>query len=478
MEIQMKLAHDQTPQSATGMWQRYARAERLLPGNAPKLTSDLVLRPRWIGDSDRFWYLWKSLSGTEFVLVDPARAERMAAFDHDRLAAALSQATGTPVNAKQLPFSEIEFTNNGQSIVFDIDVTGASGRWSCELSTFACMRIGDVPNPPNDKVLSPDGQWEAFTRDHNVWVRSVQDGEERAITSDGEAQTDYGEPLLSPLTTAGIDDPPPPAIRWSPDSSKLLFWRVDQRDAPQFHLVQSVNQDGSVRPSLHSYAYPLPGDDALPLATFLCADLSAGTVTEIDLEAVQVQYHGPPVSALNAWWSDDSSTIYYVRQSRGYFRMDLCIIDAETGAARVAISEESATGIDPSVWRGQSSVRVFADGSRVIWYSQRDGWGHLYLYDADGGELIRQLTTGSYEVSNVEYVDEDKGLVYFTAVGREVGRDPYYAHLYRVRLDDGEPELLTAEDADHLITFTPGGRCFIDNCSTVDQAPVITPSRG
>ena len=474
MELKMKLARDQTPQSATGMWQRYARAERLLPGNAPKLTSDLVLRPRWIGDSDRFWYRWKSLSGTEFVLVDPERAERVAAFDHDRLAAALSQATGTPVNAKQLPFSEIEFTNNGQSIVFDIDVTGASGRWSCELSTYACMRVGDVPNPPNDKVLSPDGQWEAFTRNHNVWVRSVQDGEERAITSDGEAQNDYGEPLLSPLTTAGIDDPPPPAIRWSPDSGKLLFWRVDQREAPQFHLVQSVNQDGSVRPSLHSYAYPLPGDDALPLATFLCADLSAGTVTEIDLEAAEVQYHGPPVSALNAWWSDDSSTIYYVRQSRGYFRMDLCIIDAETGAARVAITEESATGIDPSVWRGQSSVRVFADGSRVIWYSQRDGWGHLYLYDADGGELIRQLTTGSYEVSNVEYVDEDKGLVYFTAVGREVGRDPYYAHLYRVRLDDGEPELLTAEDADHSITFTPGGRCFIDNYSTVDQAPVIT----
>ena len=136
-------------------------------------------------------------------------------------------------------------------------------------------------------------------------------------------------------------------------------------------------------------------------------------------------------------------------------------------------TEESRTGIDPSIWRGQASVRVFADGSRVIWYSQRDGWGHLYLYNAESGALLGQLTSGGYEVSNVEYVDEVNGLVYFTAVGREANRDPYYSHLYRVGLDGGEPELLTSENADHTITFAPGGQCFIDNYSTVDQAPVI-----
>ena len=157
MELKMKLAREQKPQPGTGMWQRYTRAERLLPGNAPKLTSDLLIKPRWIGESDRFWYRWKSLNGSEFVLVDPLKGERQPAFDHNRLAAALSQAAGTAVNAGQLPFSEIEFTNNGQSIVFDIDVAGASGRWSCELNTYDCMRLGDVPQ--SSKGQSAFARW-------------------------------------------------------------------------------------------------------------------------------------------------------------------------------------------------------------------------------------------------------------------------------------------------------------------------------
>lgn len=473
MELQMKLAREDKPRQSGDMWQRYARAERLLPGNAAKLTSDLTIRPRWIDGSDRFWYRWKSLSGVEFALVDPATGDKEPAFDHERLAAALSQATGMPCQAGQLPFKEIEFDNKGQRVVFDIDLAGASGRWSCDLSAYACARLGDVPNPPKDRVLSPDGQWEAYTRDYNVWVRSVTSGEERAITDDGEAKNDYGEPLLSPLTTGGIADAPAPAIRWSPDSNRLLFCRVDQREAPQFHLVQSVPQDGSVRPHLHSYAYPLPGDESLPLATLVCADLRAGSAISIDLEPKEVQYHGPPISDDCLWWSPDSRVIYFLRQGRGYFQMDLVIIDAETGEARNAIAEESGTGIDPSIWRGNSSVRILAGGKRVIWYSQRDGWGHLYLYDAESGSLIRQLTSGAYEVSQVKYVDEDAGMVYFTAVGREADRDPYFSHLYRVSLEGGAPELLTPEDADHAVAFAPGGSCFIDNYSTVGQAPVM-----
>ena len=341
------------------------------------------------------------------------------------------------------------------------------------MRSYSCARVGNAPAPAKDAVLSPDGVWEAFTRDHDVWLRSVATGEERAITTDGEDKNDYGNPLLSPLTTGDIADPPPPSISWSPDSSKLLFCRVDQREAPQFHLVQSVPKDGSIRPLLHSYAYPLPGDEVVPLARLVCADLDAGSVTAVNIDPIEVQYHGPPVYGDGLWWSADSATIYFVRQGRGYFRIDLSIIDATTGAARSAISEESSTGIDPSVWRGTSNVRIFADGSRVVWYSQRDGWGHLYLYDADSGSLIRQLTSGSYEVSNVEYVDEAAGLVYFTAMGRESDRDPYYGHLYRVSLEGGEPELLTPEDADHSVHLAPGGGCFIDNYSTLDQAPMI-----
>lgn len=472
MEIKMRMAREAKSREAEDMWQRYARAERLLPGNASKLTSDLVLKPNWIGDSDRFWYRWKSMTGVEFVLVDPATGERNPAFDHGRLAAALSLATGRPASANRLPFSEIEFAEDGQGIAFDIE-SGEGGRWSCDLESYTCARISDTPPAPGDVARSPDGRRDAFTRDYNVWVRSVATGEERAITTDGERHNDYGEPLLSPLTSGGIDDAPPPVIRWSPDSSKIVFFRVDQREALQFHLVQSVNQDGSVRPTLHSYAYPLPGDEEVPLAQLVCADVNSGAIATADIDPIQVQYHGMPVHGDALSWSADSDAIYYVRQGRGYLNIDLCIINPETGAARSAISEESGTGIDPSVWRGNSSIRVFAGGSRAIWYSQRDGWGHLYLYDAESGELIRQVTSGSYEVSKLEHVDEQAGMVYFTTMGLAEGRDPYYNHLHGVSLEGGEPQLLTPEDADHTITFVPGGGSFIDNHSTVGEAPVI-----
>ena len=471
MEIKLNLARAHESEAAD-MRQRYLRAERLLAANAANLTSDLVIKPNFIGDSSRFWYRWKSLSGVEFVLVDPETGEREPAFDHSRLAAALSQATGMPCAASQLPFHEIEFADDG-AIVFELENDGKRERWSCDRETGSPTRLGEAPKAAGDFVPSPDAQWEAFTRDHNVWLRSAASGEERAITTDGAAKNDYGTYLLSPLTTAGIDDPPPPFIKWSPDSGKLLFCRVDQREAPQFHLVQSVPKDGSLRPQLHSFAYPLPGDEVLPLAHLYCADLDSGALTAMDIEPIEVQYHGPPVYGEGLWWSADSETICFVRQGRGYFRIDLSVIDAKTGASRTAIWEESATGIDPSVWRGTSNIRIFAAGSRAVWYSQRDGWGHLYLYDMESGALIRQLTAGDYEVSNVEFVDEANGMVYFTAMGREADRDPYYGHLYRVGLDGGEPQLLTPEEADHAIAFAPAGGCFIDNYSTLETPPLI-----
>ena len=473
MEIKMQLARGHEPADSSELWQRYLRAERLLAANAAKLSSDLRIRPHWIGDAGRFWYRWKSLAGVEFVLGDPATAERKPAFDQDRLAAALSQSSGQPCTAARLPFSEIEFLDDGGSVAFELAVDGKRERWTCDLESYACARIGEPPTVAGHVVRSPDDQWEAFTRGHNVWVRCLSSGDERALTTDGVEKNDYGEHLLSPLTTGGIDDPPPPFIKWSPDSRKLLFCRVDQREAPQFHLVQSAPKDGALRPKLHSFAYPLPGDDVLPLAYVFCADLNTGAVIAVDIDPIEVQYHGPPVYGEGLWWSADSGTIYFLRQGRGYFRIDLSIIDADTGAARIAISEESASGIDPSVWRGTSNLRVFAAGSRAVWYSQRDGWGHLYLYDTEEGALIRQLTAGSYEVSNVEYVDEAAGLVYFSAMGREADRDPYYGHLYRLSLEGGEPELLTPEDADHAIAFAPGGGCFIDNYSTLEEPPVI-----
>ncbi len=467
---------EQTPAEAVPMWEAYVRAERFLPWNAALLTSDLAIKPCWIDSGDRFWYRVRHGKGTEFVLVDPATESRTVAFDHDRLAASLSRATGMAYSADQLPFAAIEFIDSGKAIAVDLEVPpleeGHRSRWTCNLESYTCTHIEDQPAPSTDVVRSPDGLWEAFVQDHNVWLRSVSDGVARPVSEDGIENYSYGEPMLSPLTSAGILPPPPPTIFWSPDSQRILFCRVDQREALQFHLVQSVPKNGSIRPVLHSYAYPLPGDEKLPTAQLFIADVNNGALVSVNLEPLPLLYHGAPLSPDRIWWTADSQSIFLLRRERGYLGSDLIAIDAKSGSTLVVVTEHSQRGIDVSVEWANTNIRVFGDGSRVIWYSQRDGWGHLYLYAADTGVLLCQLTSGSYAVDEIAYVDEKAGMLYFTALGREAERDPYYAHLYRVSFTGGDPELLTPEDADHTIIFAPEGQYFIDTYSTVDTAPV------
>src|SRR5690606_36706174 len=138
--------------------------------------------------------------------------------------------------------------------------------------------VGEADAAPEPgTVRSPDGRHEVFVRDHNLWVRSVADGAERQLTTDGEAKHAYGEPVESPLVPAGLADPAEPVVFWSPDSSYFLSCRIDQRDAQTFTLVQSVPKDGSVRFKAHTYAYPLPGDEDVPTVELWSFDVAAGT---------------------------------------------------------------------------------------------------------------------------------------------------------------------------------------------------------
>ncbi|MGH2561558.1 MAG: DPP IV N-terminal domain-containing protein [Thermomicrobiales bacterium] len=449
------------------MEEDYARAERFLPWNAATLVVGAEVQPHWIDEEDRFWYRTTTREGVEFVRVDPDRGAREPAFDHGRLAASLSVAAGIPYAPQQLPFEEIAFVDGGRAVRFTVEGTS----WTCDLATYACAHGGGVGEPAADVVRSPDGQWEVFARDHNLWLRSVVTGEERALTEDGEAEHGYGLPLPSPLVAAGLGEPEKPAAIWSPDSTRVLSCRIDQRHAPRLYLVQSVPRDGGIRPRLHSYAYPLPGDEAVPTAEVWCFAVSAPAGVKAAIEPLPMLYHGSPLRPGSVWWSEDGGRGFLLTRDRGFQGYRLTEVDLRTGAARLVVEECGERGIDPYL-QADPNIRVIADGAEVIWYSQRDGWGHLYLVDGRSGAIDLQITAGAYNVSEILHVDEAGRRLFLTAVGREPDRDPYYAHLYQVSLDGGEPELLTPEDADHTVTFSPSGRFFVDTFSRVDLPPV------
>ena len=463
----------------------YKHAERFLPQNLRKKAFGLTIIPNWIGNSDCFWYVKESSDGKTFMYVNPNIGTIKEAFDHEKLAAAISASTEHACTSNDLPFSSFDFVNEQQEIVFTID----DKSFKCDLNTYSIESWELKREINRDSVVSPDGKWAAFVKDYNLYVRSLESGEEIRLTNDGEEKYHYGCSLNGPLDNSGIRTPnKAPAVLWSPDSQKLLSYRVDHRNAPLLHWVQSVPLDGSKRPLLHSCVYPLPGDsdDVLPRLEPYLFDLGTHQGTRVEMDPILLFYYEGPY--FWAYWTKDERIII-VKPERGFMSLTLCEIDAKIGKGRVIT--EFPESVFPWSWGGEPFIAemnqpegfyrrrpsqfarwVVDDGNELLWISEQDGWAHLYLYDGRTGEKKRQITSGSWVVREIRYVDEENRVVYFTAAGKETGRDPYYRHLYRVNMDGSGLELLTPEDAEHEIRFSPTGQYFIDSYSRVDLPPV------
>ena len=451
---------------ANGTAADYARAEKFLRWNYPKLAFRLSIEPHWLGKTDRFWYQVETRTGKDFVLVDPARRLREPAFDQARLAAALSRASGKNYSAAHLPFDAIDLADGGRTLRFAIQ----DQHWACDLKSYDCSKVAALH--AEDEVLSPDGHWTAFVRDHNLFVRSTAGGEPAQLTTDGVADYDYGSRAGSDLSyvTDEIKHPNlPPLVLWSPDSKRLLTQRLDQRQVGKMYLLQSVPPDGSVRPVLWTYRYPFPGDTAVPTVQLDIFDVASRSRVTVAGPPLWVPFN-TPLELDSIWWSDDGNKVYFIDGERGMKSWRLKVADARTGEARTIVEQSGPTYVEINS-DATCTICVFDKGTEALIYSERDGWGHLYLYDALTGKLKNQVTHGSWQVRDVLRIDNKARQVYFTASGREPGRDPYFHHLYRASLDGSSIELLSPEDAEHQIRVSPARGYFVDTYSRVDLPP-------
>ena len=455
----------------------YARAESLLPWNAVKLAFHLDVAPRWIAGSDRFWYRSEGPGGKEFVLVDPARNTSQAAFDHEKLAKAISTAAGKSYEANKLPFDSIEFDTAGQGIKFSVEDV----RWTCDLKTYACEKSSEaVVKAGPGEVLSPDNKWAAFVRNHDLYLRSVATKEGVRLTSDGAEFDDYAslpESDTSAISDRILDKGAAAArinVMWSPDSRKLLTYKLDQTKVRNSYLVQAVAPGaiGTARPVLYSYRFPFPGDKEVAMAKLFVFDVAGKARVALDVPPIPVTFM-TPFDFKFVWWNKDGSQIDLLQRDRWWKTFSFGVIDAKTGEFRKIVEEHAATQIDLNPgFGGEPLVKSLGDGAEVVWFSERDGWGHLYLHDGKTGQLKNRITSGPWLVREIVNVDEKNRRIYFIAEGREEGSDPYLRHLYRVNLDGSDLQLLTPEDADHNVTFSPTGAYFVDTYSRVDLAPV------
>jgi dipeptidyl aminopeptidase/acylaminoacyl peptidase len=447
----------------------YERAERLLPLNRPKLVRATRVRPQWI-DGARFWYRVDGPEGHSFVAVDPVAGTREAAFDHERLARALAAASGLPADKAALPFRSIVPKDGA------VEFFGNGVYWRCRLDSYACQQVDDFVRPSFLEASSPDRRWVVFRRNYDLWVRSAETGEERALTTDGVAEYAYGvqaDSLAFKVLFAKLGLPHlPPLVAWSPDSRHLLTHRTDQRAVPLQHVVEAAPADGGP-PALRSYHYGMPGDEGSVLAELLVIDVETGTVRAAGEPLVMSM--GSPIGSMRAWWAPDGSAVYYLDGPRDRQTIGLKRLDPYTGESRTMLQEHGEPWVDANQVVGGPPVgRVLSD-HEVLWWSQRDGWGHLYLYDGKG-ELQNRVTEGEWIVQQVLHVDPVDRVVTFVASGL-VTANPYLRQVCRVGLDGSGFARVTDDELDHAVVLSPDAAFFVDTASTHDTPPATSVRR-
>jgi len=301
--------------------------------------------------------------------------------------------------------------------------------------------------------LTTDGE------EHFSYTRELNDEDKKDYQKDEKDRKDFRIPAVM--------------VIWSRDSKKIALVREDERKVGDLWVINSLSNP---RPTLEPYRYAMPGEENQPQAELLVFDLASKAKLKIKADQFKDQTvsiataprkmidreKDNPPSAM--WLADTSDKLYFSRQSRDLHRYDVCLADTKTGEAKVLIEEVLNTYIDVQ------PLRLVNGGQELIWWSERDGWGHYYLYDG-AGKLKTQITSGEFSGQGIEAVDEKARVLYFEACGREAGEDPYFLHLYRVHFDGSGLRLLNPGEAMHAAEMNDGMNSIVDNFSRVDLAP-------
>jgi len=448
--------------SAQGTLADYERAGKLRERfqgqvvNAPE-------RATWIENTSRFWYRRSVKGGNEFMVIDAATKAQTPAFDHARLAASLSSASGEKYAALTLPFPVIAFVDQEKALEFTV----GEFRWRCDLSDYSCKKVGPAerrggggpfgigiwdrgPAPqaasPETKA-SPDGKWEAFIKNFNVGIRAKGQKDETILSRDGSEGDYYTFVSLS----------------WSPDSKKLAAYRHRRSYHRTIQYVESSPSD-QLQPKHWTMEYAKPGDvlDIDRPVLFLIDSKQQIIIDNALFSNPYDMSSGSPPWLV--WWKDSRAFTFEYNQ-RGHQVYRVIEVDGVSGKPRALVSEEYPTFF---CYSGKKYRADLQDGKEIVWMSERDGWNHLYLYDGVSGSVKNQITKGNWVVRGVDKVDEAARQVYFQASGMYPGKDPYFLHYYRINLDGSGLTALTDADANHVVALSSDKKYYVDTWSRVD----------
>jgi len=519
---QASAQHHESPEA------NFELASRWAPYKINDMIYSTSVSPRWIEGTENFWYEWQTSDGTFYYIVDSARGTKRLIFDNEKIAAELTRITRDPKDAQHLGIERIKFVD-ARTLQFEVKGTQDEVleeeeevgddqeekekksskpkpkkkvfhfEYDVDSQSLREMEDWEEPdNHPSWAAISPDGQTVLFGRDYNIFKMSGDDyakilAARVGLTGDdAEEAEDKVEIEETQLTTEGVehfsytgsgrgqtaeeveenkDKRKRVSVSWSQDSKRFSTGRSDQREVGDLWIIHST---GNKRPQLETYKYGMPGEEHVGKSVLEIYDLGSDELIPVSAErftdeslstmsASQFRYPSSDEPFRSLWLSKDSDTFYYSSISRDLKRVDVMKVDATTGDAEVLIEERLNTYVEVR------RLEMLESGD-FLWWSERDGWGHIYRYGADGS-VKNQITSGAFSVRSISRINESAGVIYFTANSREEGEDPYYVHAYRVNLDGSGLRLLNPGDFDHRSSVNESGRYFVDNYSRVNTVP-------
>ena len=460
------------------------------------------LTPNWFRDSDKFWYEWKTPQGTQYWIVDPETGRKTPAFDMERLAMQITQTPRDPFDAQHLPIENLKLKDD-KYFQFDIKGTQDVPDTLAQKRAEREKQDGKAPKGPQTpkmtkKVwhfqyeiatgkleeykpekreypawasISPDGQTGVFVKNSNLfWMdkenlaKAAEDEKdstlvEHRLTSDGVRQYGFGVDNYSGDTeTDTTRRSMARGVVWAPDSKHFVAVKTDMRKIKDLWVINALSQP---RPTLETYKYQMPGEPGPSEELFVFSMPDGGSKRyrvnafkdqTFDVATRPRKYREIYEKYRSRVWLGDNDGFWLVRGSRDLHRMDVCRVDLASDSTRTVVSERMNTYIE------DRQIHLLGGGKQFVWWSERNGWANLYLYNSDGS-LVRNLTEGAFHVEDILSVNEKEGYVLVSACGVNKDENPYQLHTYRVPLAGGTMRQLDMDDMN------------IDATARVDYAP-------
>ncbi|MCU0389161.1 MAG: S9 family peptidase, partial [Chitinophagaceae bacterium] len=485
----------------------YALAAKFSPKRLEKMVFSTSVDPHWLKNGDRFWYMYETSDRKKWYIVDAAKGTKTEMFDTDKMAAEITRVVKDPYDGQNLQIDSLEFVRNETAIQFTVkssvelekkDTTKKPAEtkkepkihyFDYDLQTGVLKELTGVDRPRRRTEwasISPDQRIVIFSKKHNLyWMdsanyRKAQIKEddstivEHQLTFDGIENFSYGggRNETNVDKEKNKDKRKSAFVYWSPDGKHFAITRTDERKVKDLWVINSIAEP---RPTLETYKYGMPGEKDQPIRHLYIFNIADTSRKVVDASAYKDQEIGlwsqPAMQSSRddrfraLIWHGTNDYFFMSRTSRDLKRIDICRVDVKSGKVTPLIHEELNTYVEirrPGLING---------GKEIIHWSERDGWGHFYLFD-ENGKLKNQITSGPWHAEDIETIDEKNRVLYFTGNGREKGEDPYYLHLYRVGLDGSGLKLLNPGDFDHQVSVSDNSKFFVNNWSRVNTVPM------